>query len=192
MLDLFARMMGPGDIRVFDGFYLGNTMTQATGLAQGDNIAPVIRVTMLSRLLQKLVEAFPEIKVTGYADDLAIAAANLKELKAAFRFFEGLCEEYKLTISPSKTKWMRCVKGGRLGNETGMTLDGFPIERVSSFEYLGVTITPSLASFNEHVKNKAAKATAASFTIASPKSLSLECALELCKLKIEPILAYGA
>jgi hypothetical protein len=39
--------------------------------------------------------------------------------------------------------------------------------------------------------NKAARATAASFTIKSPKSLSLECALELYKLKIEPILAYG-
>jgi hypothetical protein len=192
MLDLLARMLGPGEIRVFDGSYIGNPLVQATGLAQGDNIAPVILVAMLARLLQKLVEAFPNIKVTGYADDLAIAAANLEDLKAAFRYFEGLCEDYKLTISPSKTKWMRFVKGGRMGNEPGMTLAGAPIERVSSFEYLGITVTPSLTSFGEHVENKAAKATAASFAIASPKSLSLECALELYKLKIEPILGYGA
>jgi hypothetical protein len=83
---------------VFDGTFIGNPLRQATGLAQCDNIASIVLVALVARLLERLAETFPDIKITGYADD--DAADDIELLKNAFSLFEDLCKEFKLTISP--------------------------------------------------------------------------------------------
>jgi hypothetical protein len=116
----------------------------------------------------------------------------MDKLREAFAFFVILCSKYELSINATKTKWMRFAKGGRIGNCGSLFMAGEQIERVTSFTYLGVVVTPSLSSFDSHLRVRAAKATAASYAIAKPYNLSLKCALKLYGLKVEPILCYGA
>jgi hypothetical protein len=191
ILNLIISCLGRGSIRVYNGAHVSNPIHQETGLAQGDNISPILLVAILTKMAKEFEERFPDVKLTIYADDVAMVARDINLLREALKFFEELCRKYELEINPSKTKWMRFVKAGRMGNFGEIRMAGSVLERVVRFEYLGVTVTPSLESFRVHLETRAAKAVAASFSIASPYLLSLKCALELYSMSVEPVLCYG-
>ena len=68
---------------------------------------------------------------------------------------------------------------------------GQPLVRVMSFKYLGVTLQTRGTSFTHHIRDKVAAAIVAFHDITNLRSMSLETALRLFKIKITPVIAYG-
>jgi hypothetical protein len=179
-------------VRIMDGDVVSEPITQSTGLAQGDNISPILLVVLLASLLEKLTTEFPSLGITDYADDIALLSECIDLLRRATDRFVSLCDEVKLVITVSKTKLMKFRKAGRTARGDKLSIKGVQVELVNSFQYLGVTLTPSLASFNHHIQDRAAKATARGFMVEEPYKLSLQCALNIYDTYIEPVMSYGA
>ena len=76
-----------------------------------------------------------------FADDAAVVAHSQEHLQALMDRFTQACQYFSLTISLSKTKTM-----GK-GTETppSITINNYTLEAVSTFTYLGSTITDNLS-----------------------------------------------
>ena len=83
-----------------------------------------------------------------YADDMTLVDASWEDLKDMLQSLDEKCRQMGLTISTKKTKTMAVLPPGDTGVEQypapeSITLhpNSDPIEVVSSFEYLGSTMS---------------------------------------------------
>ena len=85
-----------------------------------------------------------------YADDAVISVNTPGKMQSCLNTLATWCKKNSLTVNEKKTKWMFY---NNIENVNPVfTLNNVVLERVYSFQYLGVTLDPAL-KFIEHRKN---------------------------------------
>ena len=97
-----------------------------------------------------------------YADDMVIGSRDRVEMQKAINAIECWAEN-KLQVNTRKTVQMTFRKGGRETIEDHILYKNEPLQAVSSFNYLGVTLQPTGKSYRIHIKRRATAATKAMF-----------------------------
>ena len=90
------------------------------------------------------------MKTLTFADDVCIAAEDPYQVQRTLSVLSIWCEDAGMRVNISNTKMMKFRQTGRLGKTT-IFYQQRPIEIVSEFKYLGVTMQPGLG-FSLHVK----------------------------------------
>ena len=90
-----------------------------------------------------------------------------------------------------KTTQMMFQKGGRETHKDSICYKNKPVQTVTSFKYLGMTLQTTTKSFRNHMKTRATTATKAIFDIKILTRLTLKTIMTLFEAKILPILMYG-
>ncbi len=127
-----------------------------------------------------------------FADDAVIYSRDRDSLQNALALVETWSLEHKLVINHIKTKAMKFRRGGRLSRADVLKLNGYCVDFVSKFTYLGITYTTTGRAFSDHVNDRARKAiTCLNTEIRNPRCLSVKTALTLFDMKIGPIASYG-
>ena len=136
--------------------------TSNIGGPQGD----VSSALLFSLFTSDIVEFLPKlgpiingviVSIILYADDMCLLAESAEDLQKMLDALKCYCDENKLEVNIRKTKVM-VFHRGRLPKES-FTYDGKSLEIVSSFCYLGFTLTVQL-SFTQHLQVTISKARA--------------------------------
>ncbi|KAI5729084.1 hypothetical protein M8J77_025142 [Diaphorina citri] len=170
-----------------------------SGVRQGDGISPTLFNIAIEGALQKVkntrggVEIGKVINILAFADDVVIIAENLNDLKELTKVLIKETSEVGLKINETKTKFMH-VKRNKEDSPSHITIDNYKFESVSSFKYLGVTLTQD---HQEDIEiqarlNAANRSFHASKKLMSSKLLSRCSKIKLYKTIIRPILTYGS
>lgn len=105
------------------------------------------------------------------------------------------CNRWKLCLNKAKTKVIVFRKGGRLPQNLNFYYDGYPLEIVNKFSYLGIVFTTG-GSFSETHKTLSGQAQKAIFRLRKYlykyTNISIEHTLELFDKLVKPILLYGS
>jgi hypothetical protein len=190
-LKLITAMLGKNDISIHDGVRELPKFQQTTGLPQGDNISSILFNVLLHEIPTVIMRTIETVIAILYADDLALTAPTLGELERAIRKLIELTRGKGLTINWEKTKIMKFRRGGRLAASDTICIEGHQIEFVSSFSYLGFELTSNASAFGKHIAERKRKALFTMLSIPDVRMLSVKTAIELFRLKIAPIAAYG-
>lgn len=191
VLGLIAATLQKNFIVIDDGVSAREGLEQTTGFAQGDNLSPLLFAVLIADLPDKIKARHPFVKVLLYADDLVLYSSSRFHLQQALATLGHYVEEIGLVINKKKTEAMQFRRGGRIAAANELRLGGETIKYVSSFTYLGLTLTPTGTSFSRHIKERARKAMVVSSQIESPTKLSRETALRLFEIKVAPTAAFG-
>ena len=172
------------------------------GLPQGCSLSALLFTAFIADLENTIKPEDSNIKlekdgvsiaqtILGYADDLGILASNIETLKDIARKLEDYCNINELCINTNKTKVL-VIQRGKPARHT-LQIYGREIEFVTSFKYLGVTLTSGL-SYHSHIMNVVAKAkTKIGYLNAKLRlaNLSMDLAKKVFLCYIRPILEYG-
>lgn len=190
MFNLLRGLLEANFIRIKNGSAtVDQEIKQTVGVPQGDPASPFLYIAYATGLAECLNAVKAEH--VFYADDLVIMAKSRDQLQFYLREAATWCRENELQINTSKTKIMRFGAGGAYAKmDHKITINGHRLELVSSFPYLGVTLTPKL-SFTRHLQEKSAKAAAAMALCGNLQEVSIKTAMNLFRIKILPIVSYA-
>ena len=164
---------------------------QTTGVAQGDNLSPMLFSVLLSDLPRATAEKHDLVSTILDADDAVLFSRSRRQLQKSMRTLEEYSAGNDLVINAGKTKAMKFGRGGLPAAGDVFKLSEGTIEKVSSFCYLGVELNSRGLSFSKHLESRVKRARMALGSIPKPHDLSLATALTLFDIKILPIVAYG-
>ena len=99
-----------------------------------------------------------------WADDIVLLSETKEGLQQCLDNLGNYCNEWKLEINFKKTKSIIFNKTGKNIKNNGLKLNSIKIENVSSFPYLGFTISAS-GKFNHGIQKLIDKAQRAWFSI---------------------------
>src|SRR5699024_5027444 len=88
-----------------------------------------------------------------------IYSESADQLREAIIRLIKWCETNKIALNQSKTKIIKFRRGGHLARDDHFHINGSPIEIVSQYDCLGVTMQTGLA-FHKQIKRVCAKAVA--------------------------------
>ena len=136
-----------------------------------------------------------------YADDMTLVAASWEDLKDMLQSLDEKCQQMGLPISTKKTKTMAVLPSGDTEGEQypkpePITLhpNSDPVEVVSTFEYLGSTMSDdcSLTAEVEARISKASKAfSSLSRVLWYQRKVKRQTKIRLFNTVIVPVLMYG-
>ena len=187
---------------VKDGDKFSRPFTPNTGTVQGDVGGALLYSLFVHDLPDHLVQDGPLIAdgflvpALLFADDLAVISCSAQGLQQQINAVQNYCQSNNLHVNTSKTKVMIFHKG-RLPEEDRdfqFTYIDKPLERVSSFCYLGFDFSTQL-SFSNHVSrivSKAKKQIGMLHKQVNLRALSLEIVLKLFSIYVFPVFRYGA
>ena len=169
------------------------------GVPQGSILGPLLYIIYANDIAQKLTKC----KYTFYADDTVLYFSS-KNIEKAFENMQSdldalsqWCSENGVYINTKKTKYMifsnkkvdSVSPDGTL--KFDLTVDNNSIDRVSSYNYLGITLDEQL-SFELHVKNIISRVSNKVFQLRKlRKYLTNNSALLVYKNMILPLMEYG-
>ena len=171
------------------------------GLLQGESTSPLL----FSLFISDFEESFSNqdiginvldtlIKVLMFADDTAIFSLTSKGLQAGLENLSRYCNKWGITVSTKKTKVVVFRKGGRLKKNEKWNYEGKNIEVLSSFKYLGCTISVK-NSFSKCIDELASSGRRALFCLKKCVSQNNEMLpsmqIQLFHTMVLPILSYG-
>jgi hypothetical protein len=188
---LLAAILQENKVTIEDGVTELPPFAQTTGLAQGDNLSPLLFSVLLKDLPGLIRGPRELVKVLMYADDLVVYGESRFQVQQAIARLNSAIPSLGLTINEAKTEAIKFRRGGRLAARDTLFLAGEPVRYVEHFQYLGIIVTPSARSFTAHVNEKCRKAVSSFSAIHKPHLLSLKAALRLFDMKIAPIASYG-
>jgi hypothetical protein len=191
ILRLIMSMLGENGVVIQDGLSELPEFTQTTGLPQGDNISSILFVILLHEIPTMLSNLINTVKTILYADDIAITAHSLGELKKSLEALICHTERKGLRINWSKTKIMKFRRGGRLAASDKLIIADQEIEFVQRFSYLGFELTATATSFSAHIQERKRKAICSIVSIPDLRRISMATALKLFALKVAPVASYG-
>ena len=187
-LGLITSILKYNYIQISDGTLLTDPVLQTRGVQQGDSLSPTLFIMYIADLSSYL-EDETGIEKQFYADDLEAHSLNRTDIQNALNSLSQWCSENDIQLNESKTKVVKFRNGGRLAQEDKFTYRDSPIEVVSSYEYLGITLQSKL-TFTEHILKIKRKCAAVIGTLTNLHLVSLICAIRIFDMKIKPMITY--
>ena len=191
MLNLIAAVLKENRIVIDDGVSELPPIPQTTGVAQGNNISPLLFSVLLKDFSESVCGPRGLVKVLLYADDLVIYGPSRFQLQQALARLHQAVSELGLTVNLAKTEAVKFRRGGRVATNDALHLTSSAITYVNSFCYLGLLLPSNGHSFPAHLTERCRKALIAAGSIRSPQRLSLATAIRLFDLKVAPVATYG-
>lgn len=105
-------MMQEGSVALEDGVNELLPFEQTTGIAQGDNLSPLLFTILLRDFPEYMREKNDLVYSILYADDAVLYSRSRQYLKQAMRTLENYSTENGLTMNTEKTKMMKFGRGG--------------------------------------------------------------------------------
>lgn len=113
----------------------GALAERTSGTPQGSVISPLISNIVLHHVFDKWLEAkYPNTPFERYADDAVIHCETMKHAQVVLKAVTQRLVDYKLEVSPNKTKLVFCKNAKRSGSHENQR-----------FEFLGYGFKPRLA-----------------------------------------------
>ena len=187
--------------RVKVGEILSDSFEVSGGLKQGDSLSPMlfnIALEKAIRAAELTTEVFgidgPRV-LLAFADDIDVVGNTVIMVKELFNKIEGQAEVMGLKINEDKTKYMYVGKGmrrDRIGQN--VTMGEYNFERVTSFRYLGATISEE-NSISDEVKIRIQSGCGCMYAlkqVITSKNLSRRSKIKVYKTVIRPVVMYGS
>ena len=141
---------------------VSTAMPVLSGVPQGSILGPLLFLVYINS-----VEDLPfssGTKIVLFADDMLVyrpieCASDELLLQSDVDLLAAWVNEHHLTLNTSKCKYMVISRRRSTSSNTlsSLTLNDIPLEKVSSFKYLGVIIDSSL-SWSDHIQKTVLKA----------------------------------
>ena len=178
-------------------FVNGNTSTLADilcGVPQGSILGPLFFIIHVNDIANILTTC----KHLLYADDTVIyktGAVNQStcHLEYDLQNFKKWCDRNQLTMNIKKTKYITFglkSQTRKIINQE-LLLDGFKIDKVISYKYLGITLDLNL-NFNKHIENCLKLISHKTYLLGKIRRyINRHTAMTIYKTMILPIMEYG-
>ncbi|CAG0900082.1 unnamed protein product, partial [Cyprideis torosa] len=118
-----------------------------------------------------------------------LKTVDLSAIQQALQELEQWCDDNQLEVNVQKTKAMKIRKGGRLKRTDRLFYKNQQVEFVKAHEYLGLTLQSRL-TFTEHILKKKRKALIVIATLRNLPLVSIDTAMRIYRMKIQPIVTY--
>ena len=168
---------------------MSEPIIQTNGVLQGDPLSPLLFILATEEILR--ITQQDGIFSCAYADDIVIGSRDITKLQKTINEVEKWCSKNKLDINITKTDTMIFRNGGRAPIKEEIYIRETKLKIVPDFKYLGITLQTSAKCFTKHITEKTTQAILAIHEIRNIRQLSLETAMLLFRVKIQPILTYG-
>ena len=208
---LFAHGFSSKLINIFKSIYSNMRLTvknsensqffsSRCGLLQGETTSPFLFSLFVNDLEHNL-NSLPGvsvkeaiIKMLMFADDMAIFSDTREGLQLGLDDLKLYCEKWGLKLNTAKTKIIIFRKGGRVIRLNEWNYGGGAIEVVSSFKYLGCTLTAS-GSFSLCIQDLVMSSRKALFSLQKTfhknTEITPDIKIKLFNSMVCPILNYG-
>jgi hypothetical protein len=126
---------------------ISSSFDSELGVKQGDPMSPLLFGLFLDGVEKYVAQCADGtgVDIGGqpcqmllYADDIVLLASSAKDLQRQMNALSAFCSESHMCINVQKTKVLM-FNGGR-HPRANVVVDGCPVECVSSFRYLGLTV----------------------------------------------------
>ena len=172
------------------------------GLLQGESLSPILFSLFVNDielfLQQNTNECFTlgqlSIYLLLFADDSVLISDTPTGLQQFLLAFKKYCEKWNLKVNVQKTKIVIFRRGRTLTEEINFTYSGNVIEKVNTFNYLGLVFTNN-GSFQNALKTlagKAARAMSYLLQITRHKEIPLKIMINLFDSFVASILYYSS
>lgn len=174
------------------------------GVLQGEPISPLLFSLFLNDLEELMIknnveglsiDSYNEIKLLLYADDLVMLSTSFQGMQKQLNVLAEFCKTNSMTINVGKTKQLVFRKGGRVKETEKLKLNDEYIERVSSYNYLGVIFSDS-GLYSKEAKFATQKSSIAINNVRSSlvttKATSWDARIKLYHAIILSTLLYGS
>ncbi|GBL71493.1 hypothetical protein AVEN_52082-1 [Araneus ventricosus] len=134
------------------------TKDRKQGCPQGPFSGPALLTLVANEILNHVWQ--DNVHIQAFADDFVLvieADTNkslVKDMQSEITYFSSWCSENELAISTDKTNYILFSKMAR---SPKITWNGYNINRVKSFKYLGIHVDDRL-NWLEHINNQGHKA----------------------------------
>lgn len=115
------------------GVALRDSIVQATGFAQGDDLSPLLSSVLVKDLPRRVTERHPFVDVILYADDLAMFSTSRFHMQQALATLASYVKEIGLTINKAKSEAMKIKRGGKVSTKDDWRLGGKSLRFSKSF-----------------------------------------------------------
>lgn len=187
--NLINTMLSWNEIYITDNIAMSEPIIQTNGVLQGDPLSPLLFILATEEILR--ITQQDGIFSCAYADDIVIGSRDITKLQKTINEVEKWCSKNKLDINITKTDTMIFRNGGRAPIKEEIYIRETKLKIVPDFKYLGITLQTSAKCFTKHITEKTTQAILAIHEIRNIRQLSLETAMLLFRVKIQPILTYG-
>ena len=189
ILGLISDTLKGSTYQIDDGVSLTDPLPETCGVPQGDSLSPTLFLCYVSDLAHDL-SVIDGLKHAFFADDLETDSENPQTIQLSLTAIETWCDANEISVNLRKTKVMKIRNGGRIPNNTKFYYKGELVEIVNEYEYLGVTIQPTLV-FTKHIQKKIMKCYNVIGSMTNLSRLSIDTAMKVFNIKIRPIIEYG-
>ena len=169
------------------------------GILQGETTSPIMFSLFVNDILTCLNDDIGIkvenilIKLLMFADDMVLVSETREGLQLGLDDLHSYCVKWGMKVNIDKTKIVVFKKGGRTSKNDNWTYNGYPVDVVSSFKYLGYYLS-STGSFRMGTQELLKAARKALFSLKKSISNNPEILphtqLQLFHSTIEPILHY--
>ena len=172
------------------------------GVFQGESLSPFL-FSMFLNDINDCMKNDPNVGISIYqffmillmfADDMVLVSDNRFGLQRGLDNLHSYCTDWGLEVNVEKTKCMVFKNGGKIGPLDRWTYNGFDIETVNSFKYLGFMFGSS-GKFKIGIDNLALRGEKAFFDMTSSIEhffdMQIKMKLELFDSLVKSVLCYA-
>jgi len=171
------------------------------GVRQGCILSPLLFNIYSEKIFQEsIAEENRGIKVNGtfvnnirYADDTTIIADSIEDLQHLMNKVNEHSKEFGLNINNKKTKYMIISRNKVPHSNSFISINNEPIERVTSFKYLGCWLNENWSSEKE-IKCRIEMARGAFFKyqkVLTNRDINIKLRLRFMRCYVWSVLLYG-
>lgn len=163
-------------------------------MKQGDALSTLVFNLMLHSVLREVdpgaTIATKSVQICAYADDVAIIARNVEELKNIFLRMMKIADKIGLKVNADKMKYMAKTRSEKLRD---LIIEDYRFEVVAQFTYLGMVFsstTDTTVAVQERIK-AVSRCYYAYQKLLKSKLLTRPVKFKIYKTLIKPVLTYG-